>query len=91
MNGIRCSTSSPSRSFAPCTRAGSVRDLVDELAKRKRPGPITLDLAGRMETELAGARLALESMLAAVAQRPVASHQKPRRGASRRRRHRAMM
>jgi alkylation response protein AidB-like acyl-CoA dehydrogenase len=46
--------------------AESARDLAIELAKRKRPGRHTVDLAGRMETELTGARLALESMLAAV-------------------------
>jgi len=46
--------------------AESARDLAIELAKRKSLGRHTIDLAGRMETELAGARLALESMLAAV-------------------------
>jgi alkylation response protein AidB-like acyl-CoA dehydrogenase len=46
--------------------AESARDLVIELAKRKQSGRHTIDLAGRMDTELAGARLALDSMLAAV-------------------------
>jgi indole-3-acetate monooxygenase len=46
--------------------AESARDLALELAKRKQPGRHTIDLAGRMETELAGARLGLESMLTAV-------------------------
>jgi alkylation response protein AidB-like acyl-CoA dehydrogenase len=46
--------------------AESARDLAIELARRKRSGRHTVDLAGRMETELAGARLGLESMLAAV-------------------------
>jgi alkylation response protein AidB-like acyl-CoA dehydrogenase len=46
--------------------AESARDLSVQLAKRKQPGRHTVDLAGRMETELAGARLAHESMLAAV-------------------------
>ena len=46
--------------------AESARDIAVELAKRKKPGRHTIDLAGRMETELAGARLAVESMLAAV-------------------------
>jgi alkylation response protein AidB-like acyl-CoA dehydrogenase len=46
--------------------AESARDLAIELAKRKKPNSHTIDLAGRMETELTGARLALEHMLAAV-------------------------
>jgi alkylation response protein AidB-like acyl-CoA dehydrogenase len=46
--------------------AESARDLAIELTKRKTPTRHTIDLAGRMETELTGARLALESMLAAV-------------------------
>jgi alkylation response protein AidB-like acyl-CoA dehydrogenase len=46
--------------------AESARDLAVELAKRKAPGRHTVELAGRMETELAGARLALGSMLAAA-------------------------
>jgi alkylation response protein AidB-like acyl-CoA dehydrogenase len=46
--------------------AESARDLAVELAKRKQPTRHTIDLAGRMDTELAGARLALEHMLAAV-------------------------
>jgi alkylation response protein AidB-like acyl-CoA dehydrogenase len=46
--------------------AEGARDLAIELAKRKQPGRHTVDLAGRMDTELAGARLALESMLGAV-------------------------
>src|SRR5262249_3763578 len=44
----------------------SARDIAVELAKRKAPGKHTIELAGRMETELAGARLAVDSMLAAV-------------------------
>jgi alkylation response protein AidB-like acyl-CoA dehydrogenase len=46
--------------------AESARDLALGLAKRKTPGPHTITLAGQMETELAGARMAHESMLAAV-------------------------
>lgn len=46
--------------------AESARDIAIDLAKRKTPGRHAVDLAGRMETELAAARLALESMLAAV-------------------------
>src|SRR5262245_13541833 len=46
--------------------AESARDLAIELAKRKTPTRHTIDLAGCMETEVAGARLALDSMLAAV-------------------------
>jgi alkylation response protein AidB-like acyl-CoA dehydrogenase len=46
--------------------AESARDLAIALAKRKQPTRHTIELAGRMETELAGARLALDSMLAAV-------------------------
>ena len=46
--------------------AESARDIAIGLAKRKNPGRHAIDLAGRMETELTAARLALESMLAAV-------------------------
>jgi alkylation response protein AidB-like acyl-CoA dehydrogenase len=46
--------------------AEKARDLAIELAKRKQPGKHAIELAGRMETELAGARMACESMLAAV-------------------------
>jgi len=46
--------------------AESARDIAIGLAKRKTPGRHTIELAGRMETELSAARLALESMLAAV-------------------------
>ncbi len=46
--------------------AESARDIAIGLAKRKTPGRHAIDLAGRMETELTGARLAHESMLAAV-------------------------
>lgn len=46
--------------------ADSARDLAITLAKRKQPGRHAVELAGRMETELAGACLAHESMLAAV-------------------------
>jgi len=46
--------------------AESARDLAVDLAKRKQPTRHAIDLAGRMDTELAGARLAVESMLAAV-------------------------
>ncbi|HWE18763.1 MAG TPA: acyl-CoA dehydrogenase family protein [Hyphomicrobiaceae bacterium] len=46
--------------------AESARDLAIELAKRKQPSRHTVDLAGRMDTELAGARLALDFMLGAV-------------------------
>jgi alkylation response protein AidB-like acyl-CoA dehydrogenase len=46
--------------------AESARDIAIGLAKRKKPNHHTTCLAGRMETELAAARLAVESMLAAV-------------------------
>jgi alkylation response protein AidB-like acyl-CoA dehydrogenase len=46
--------------------AESARDLAIDLAKRKKAGPHLITLAGRMETELAAARLAHEHMLAAV-------------------------
>lgn len=46
--------------------AEGARDIAIGLAKRKMPNQHTLSLAGRMETELAAARLALESMLATV-------------------------
>ena len=46
--------------------AESARDVAIGLAKRKTPNRHAIDLAGRMETELTGARLAHESMLAAV-------------------------
>jgi indole-3-acetate monooxygenase len=46
--------------------AEGARDIAVELAKRKRPGRHTIDLAGQMDTELAGARLGLDHMLAAV-------------------------
>jgi alkylation response protein AidB-like acyl-CoA dehydrogenase len=46
--------------------AESARDIAIELAKKKKPSHHTVTLAGRMETELTAARLAHESMLAAV-------------------------
>src|SRR5262249_35060681 len=46
--------------------AESARDIAIGLAKRKQPNHHVLALAGRMETELTAARLAQESMLAAV-------------------------
>ena len=46
--------------------AESARDIALTLAKRKQPTHHIVELAGRMETELAAARLAHESMLAAV-------------------------
>ncbi|MEX0807134.1 MAG: acyl-CoA dehydrogenase family protein [Dongiaceae bacterium] len=47
--------------------AESARDIAIGLAKKKQqPGPHTIALAGRMETELAAARLAQEWMLAAT-------------------------
>jgi alkylation response protein AidB-like acyl-CoA dehydrogenase len=46
--------------------AERARDIAIGLAKRKQPGHHTVNLAGRMETELAAACLALESMQAAV-------------------------
>lgn len=46
--------------------AESARDIAIDLAKRKAPGPHAVETAGRMETELTAARLALESMLAVV-------------------------
>ncbi len=46
--------------------AESARDIAIGFAKRKSPGRHSIELAGRMETELAAARLAQEFMLAAV-------------------------
>lgn len=46
--------------------AESARDIALGLAKRRQPGRHAVELAGRMETDLAAARLAHESMLAAV-------------------------
>jgi alkylation response protein AidB-like acyl-CoA dehydrogenase len=46
--------------------AESARDIAIGLAKRRTPTRHTIDLAGRMETELTGARLAVEHMLAGV-------------------------
>jgi alkylation response protein AidB-like acyl-CoA dehydrogenase len=46
--------------------AESARDIALGLAKRKQPNHHVVELAGRMETELTAARLAQESMLAAV-------------------------
>jgi indole-3-acetate monooxygenase len=46
--------------------AESARDIAIGHATRKGPGRHTVELAGRMETELAGARLAVESMLTVV-------------------------
>ncbi|HVD84728.1 MAG TPA: acyl-CoA dehydrogenase family protein [Bradyrhizobium sp.] len=46
--------------------AESARDIAIALAKRKPPNHHVIELAGRMETELTAARLAHESMLAAI-------------------------
>jgi alkylation response protein AidB-like acyl-CoA dehydrogenase len=46
--------------------AESARDIAIGLAKRKTPGRHAVELAGRMDTELAGARMAHEAMMAAV-------------------------
>ncbi len=46
--------------------AESARDIAIGLAKRRPPNHHVIELAGRMETELAGARFAHQSMLAAV-------------------------
>jgi alkylation response protein AidB-like acyl-CoA dehydrogenase len=46
--------------------AESARDIAIGLAQRKTPNKHAIELAGRMETELTAARLAHESMLAAV-------------------------
>ena len=46
--------------------AESARDIAIGLAKRKAPNHHVIELAGRMETELTAARLACDSMLAAV-------------------------
>lgn len=46
--------------------AERARDIAIDLAKRKTPDRHAVSTAGRMETELAGARLAHESMLAVV-------------------------
>ena len=55
--------------------AEGARDLAIELAKRKQPNRHTVDLAGRMDTELTGARLALELHAGSrPAQCPVREH-----------------
>ena len=46
--------------------AESARDIAIDMAKKKGPNKYTIDLAGRMETELRAAQLGHESMLAAV-------------------------
>ena len=46
--------------------AESAREIALGLAKKKVPGRHAVELAGRMDTELTAARLARESMLAAV-------------------------
>ncbi len=46
--------------------AESARDIAIATAKRKQPDQHAINLAGRMDTELAGARMAYGSMLAAV-------------------------
>lgn len=46
--------------------AESARDIALDLARKRRPDPHLTQLAGRMETELRGAQLAQEAMLAAV-------------------------
>jgi alkylation response protein AidB-like acyl-CoA dehydrogenase len=46
--------------------AESARDIALELARKRRPDPNVTQLAGRMETELRGAQLARDAMLAAV-------------------------
>lgn len=46
--------------------AESARDIAIGLAKKKQPNHHAMGIAGRMETELAAARLAHQSMLAAV-------------------------
>lgn len=46
--------------------AESARDIAIGIAKRKQPNAHTVQLAGRMDTELAAARLACDWMLAAV-------------------------
>jgi alkylation response protein AidB-like acyl-CoA dehydrogenase len=46
--------------------AESARDIAIGLAKKKQPNAHTISLVGRMDTELEGARMAVESMLAAV-------------------------
>lgn len=46
--------------------AESARDIAIDMAKKRKPQPHVIDLAGRMETELAGARMAHASMLDAV-------------------------
>jgi indole-3-acetate monooxygenase len=46
--------------------AEAARDIAIGLAKRKTPGRHAVELAGRMDTELTGARIAHASMMAAV-------------------------
>jgi alkylation response protein AidB-like acyl-CoA dehydrogenase len=46
--------------------AESARDIAIALARRRQPADHAIELAGRMDTELTAARLASESMLAAV-------------------------
>ena len=51
--------------------AESARDIAVDLAKKRRPDHHVIDLAGRMETELRGAQMAQQAMVAAVqANRP---------------------
>jgi len=47
--------------------AESARDITVAMAAKRRPGAHVIDLVGRMETDLAGARFALDAMLAAAA------------------------
>jgi alkylation response protein AidB-like acyl-CoA dehydrogenase len=47
--------------------AEAARDKALQLAGKRRPSPQTVDLVGRMDTELAGARFAHAGMLAAYA------------------------
>ena len=46
--------------------AESARDLAVELARRKAPNRHAVMIAGQMDTELAGARMALDAMFAAI-------------------------
>jgi indole-3-acetate monooxygenase len=46
--------------------AESARDLAVDLAKRKAPNRHAVTVAGKMDTELAGARMALDAMFAAI-------------------------
>ena len=54
--------------------AESARDIAIGLAKKKQPNHHTIGLAGQMDTELAGARLAVSRCWRRSVQRPITRH-----------------